>query len=106
MVITQDNLIKQIADREGIDMATVRDILKSTEGILFDHLSSTSPSETLVIKLFKGLAIERTYIKEKTYSKGMFKNINCPEHVKIKAGLSKHFNNKVNDKLLEKHLLK
>ena len=51
MIITQDSLINQIADREDISVATVRNIFNSAEDIVFDHLSSTPPSENIVIKL-------------------------------------------------------
>ena len=99
MIITQDNLIKQIADKEDINVATVREIFESAEDIIFDHLSSTTPSENIIIKLLNGVNIERKYIEKKKYSKGMFQNIMCPERVSVKANSSKYYNNKVNEKL-------
>lgn len=92
-------LINQIADKEDINVATVRNIFKSAEQIIFDYLSSTTPSEEIAIKLFNGISIKRKYIKNKKYSKGMFKNIDCPEHVNIKATLSKYYNGQVNQRL-------
>ena len=41
--------MKQISIKEDIEMATVRDIFKSAEDIIFDHLSSTTPSENIII---------------------------------------------------------
>ena len=99
MIVTQDCLIKQIAEKEDIDIATVRQIFKSAEGIVFDYLSSTTPSEHIIVKLFKGISIERKYIKRKKYSRGMFQNVNCDEHINIKANSSKYYSKKVNDKL-------
>lgn len=99
MIITQDNLIKQIADRRDISVATVRDIFESAEDIIFDHLSSTTPSENIIIKLLNGISLERKYIEQKKYSKGMFQNIDCPEHVNIKANSSKYYSKRVNDEL-------
>ena len=52
MTITQENLIKKIANKEDIDVATVRDIFKSAEDIIFDYLSSTTPSENIIIKIY------------------------------------------------------
>ena len=104
MVITQDNLIRQIADREDIDVATVRDIFETAENVIFDHLSSTAPSENIVIKLLNGVNVERTFIKKKKYSKGMFKNIDCPERIKVKASSSKYFTKRVNEELCNKNL--
>lgn len=100
--VTQDVLINQIATKEDIDVATVRKILKSAENIVFDYLSSITPSEEVNIKLLNGINIKRKYIKKKKYSKGMFQNINCPEHVNIKACLSKYYNGQVNQQLFNK----
>lgn len=102
MNITQDTIINQIATKEDIDVATVRKILKATENMIFDYLSSTTPSEELNIKLFNGFNIKRKYIEEKKYSKGMFQNIDCPNHVSVKAYLSKYYNGQINNKLFGK----
>ena len=102
MIITQENLVKQIANREDIDVATVRKILKSAENIIFDYLSSITPSEEVNIKLLNGINIKRKYIKKKKYSKGMFQNIECPDHVNIKACLSKYYNGQVNQYLFDR----
>lgn len=99
MNITQDTIINQIATKEDIDVATVRKILKATENMIFDYLSSITPSEDINIRLFSGLNIKRKYIKGKKYSKGMFQNIDCPEHVNTKAYLSKYYNGQINQKL-------
>lgn len=99
MVITQEMLIKQIADKEDISVANVRSVFKSAEDFIFDCLSSTTPSENVVIKLLNGLSIERKYIRKKKYTKGMFKDINCPEHVNVKGNISKYYSKKVNGEL-------
>ncbi len=99
MIITQDALIRQIADNEDISVATVRNVFKSAEDIIFDHLSSTTPSKNIIIKLLNGFSLERKYIPKKKYSKGMFKNIDCLERVKVKANSSAYYSKKVNDKL-------
>ena len=96
--------MKQISIKEDIEMATVRDIFKSAEDIIFDHLSSNTPSENIIIKLLNGVNIERIFIKKKKYSKGMFKNIECPEKIKVKASSSKYFTKKVNEELNNKNL--
>lgn len=101
MIITQDDLIRQIAEKEDINVATVRDIFKSAEGIVFDHLSSTPPSENVIVKLLKGFSLERRYVHKKKYTKGMFKNIECPAHINIKAVSSKYYNNRVNEELFK-----
>lgn len=100
--INQDTLIRQIADRENVNVAVVRKLFKSAEDIISDCLSSTAPSEEITIKLFNGISIKRKYIKEGKYSKGMFKNINCSEHVKVKVHLSKYYNEQINQNLFNK----
>ena len=102
MIITQVTLIKQIADKEGINVATVRNIFKSAEDIVFDHLSSTAPSEKLVLKILNGISLERKYIPKKKYSKGMFQDIDCQEHVNVKANSSTYYSKKVNDELFSR----
>lgn len=102
MNITQDTIINQIATKEDIDVATVRKILKATENMIFDYLSSITPSEDINIRLFNGFSIKRKYIKEKKYSKGMFQNIDCPDHVSVKACSSKYYNGQINNKLFGK----
>lgn len=99
--ITQDTLMKQIADRENVNPAMVRRLFRSAEDIIFDYLSSTAPPEEINIKLLNGIQIRRRYIKEKKYSRGMFQNRDCPEHVHTKASLSKYYNGQVNRKLFE-----
>lgn len=102
MNINQNTLINQIAKKENINIATVRKIFRSAENIIFDYLSSTTPSEDVSIKLFNGISIKRNYLEEKKFSKGMFRDITCPEHVNVKACISKYYNSQINHKLLNK----
>ena len=104
MIITQDNLIRQIADREDIDVATVRDVFESAESVIFDHLSSTAPSENIIIKLLNGVNVERIFIKKKKYTKGMFQDIECPDKIRVKASSSKYYTKRVNEELNNKNL--
>lgn len=102
MIITQDELIKEISTKEDIDVATVRKVFKSAEKIIFDYLSSITPTENIMIKLFNGLNINRKYIPEKMYSKGMFINIELPEHCNTSGTVTKYYKNKVNEHLFIK----
>ena len=65
MIITQENLIAQIAGREEISPVTVRRIFKSAEDIIFNHLSSTTSSEHTVIKVLDGLSLECSLLPER-----------------------------------------
>ena len=94
MIITQDTLIKQIADKEDINVATVREIFKSAEDIIFDHLSSTTPSENTIIKLLDGLSLECNYIPEKEVR--TYDDIICKPRIWSKPKITRYYNRKLN----------
>ena len=94
MIITQDTLIKQIADKEDINVATVREIFKSAEDIIFDHLSSTTPSENIVIKLLDGLSLECNYVPEKEIH--TYDDIICKPRIWSKPKITRYYNRKLN----------
>ena len=94
MIITQDTLIKQIADKEDINVATVREIFKSAEDIIFDHLSSTTPSENTVIKLLDGLSLECNYVPEKEIH--TYDDIVCKPRIWSKPKITRYYNRKLN----------
>ena len=94
MIITQDTLIKQIADKEDINVATVREIFKSAEDIIFDHLSSTTPSENTVIKLLDGLSLECNYVPEKEIH--TYDDITCKPRIWSKPKITRYYNRKLN----------
>lgn len=94
MIITQDALIKQIADKEDINVATVREIFKSAEDIIFDHLSSTTPSENIIIKLLDGLSLECNYVPEKEIH--TYDDIICKPRIWSKPKITRYYNRKLN----------
>ncbi|MBQ0036835.1 MAG: hypothetical protein KBT35_07975 [Firmicutes bacterium] len=94
MTITQDELIKEIAIKEDIDVATVRRIFKSAEDNIFDHLSSTTPSENILVKILNGLSIECNYIPEKEIH--TYDNILCESRIWAKPKLTRYYNRKLN----------
>ena len=96
LVITQDDLIKEIAEKEDIDVTTVRDIFKSAENSIFAYLSSTTPSENMIIKVLKGFSLEGEYIPTHKVNRGIFNNHECPDKIKVKANTTKYYKNKVN----------
>lgn len=94
LIITQENLVKQIAEKEDINVATVRDIFKSAEDIIFDYLSSTTPSENTVIKLLDGLSLECSYIPEKEIH--TYDDITCKPRIWSKPKITRYYNRKLN----------
>ena len=94
MIITQDTLIKQIADKEDINVATVREIFKSADDIIFDHLSFTTPSENTIIKLLDGLSLECNYVPEKEIH--TYDDIVCKPKIWSKPKITRYYNRKLN----------
>ena len=94
MILTQDDLIKRIAKKEDINVAMVRKVFKTTEKIIFDHLSSTTPSEAMTVKPLDGLSIECQYVPEKeVFGFGTFI---AEDRIKAKPKITRHYNRKLN----------
>lgn len=87
-------LIKQIAEKEDISVLTVRNIFNSAEEVVFNHLSSTTPSENIIVKIFKGLSLECEYIPEKIID--TYEKIICSPRIWAKAKLTRYYNKKLN----------
>lgn len=81
---------------EGIDVTIVRDIFKSAENKIFAYLSSTTPSENIVIKILNGLSLESEYVPKHKVDRGMFKDYDCSERIKVKPSITKYYKNKLN----------
>ncbi len=94
LTITQEHLIKQIAIRENMNTATVRRVFHAAEDILFDHLSSTTPSESTTIKFVDGLSLECTYIPERQIH--TYDNIICKPRIWVKPKITRYYNRKLN----------
>lgn len=94
MILTQDDLIKRIAKKEDINVAMVRKVFKSAEKIIFDHLSSTTPSEIMTVKPLDGLSIECQYVPKKEIFG--FDNFIAEDRIKAKPRITRHYNRKLN----------
>lgn len=94
MVLTQKQLIKQIAESEGIDADVVRRVFESAEKTVLSHLSSAAPSENMIVKLLSGLSLESKYIPERKIH--TFDDITCAEKVWAKPKLTRYFNRRLN----------
>ena len=94
MIITQETLIKQISNKEDIDVATVRNIFKSAEKIIFDYLSSTTSSGSTIVKLMDGLSLECNYIPEKEIH--TYDDIVCKPRIWVKPKVTRYYNRKLN----------
>lgn len=95
-IITQEQLIKDVARSEGIHIAAVRSIFKAVEDYVTDYLSSTTPTDSYLIKLLNGVTIESKYVPERIINKGMFENLKCSEKIKISSNVSRCYEEKIN----------
>lgn len=94
MTLTQDDLIKQIANREDMDVAAVRKVFKTAEKVIFDYLSSTTPSENRSVRLLDGLNLECKHISEKTIH--TYDDIVCKPRIWAKPKITRYYNRKLN----------
>lgn len=94
MTITQENIISKISEQEDIKVETVRKIFKSAEKIVFDYLSSTTPTEKTVVKILNGLSLECAYIPEREIH--TYDNIICDARIWAKPNLTRYYNRKLN----------
>lgn len=94
MIITQEDLVKRIADREDIDIMTVRRIFGSAEDVIFSCLSSTTSSEHTVIKVLDGLSLECKYVPEKKIH--TYEDIVCRSKIWTKPKITRYYNRKLN----------
>lgn len=94
LIVTQNDLIKQIAKEEDIHVATVRQVLRSAENIIFDHLSSTTPTENTVIKVFNGLSLECSYKPAREID--TFTHLRCDSRFRVKPKITRYYNRKLN----------
>lgn len=94
LTITQEHLINEIANKENLNVATVRDIFHSAEDIIFAHLSSTTPSENVVIKILDGFSVECSYVPERKIH--TYDEITCKPKIWAKPKITRYFNRKLN----------
>lgn len=94
MIVTQKQLISQIAKKEGVSAATVRRIIEATEDVVFDCLSSTTPSESVVVKILNGISVVGKYTPTKDIH--TYEDIHCEERIKVRAKVTRHYSRRIN----------
>lgn len=94
MIITQEMLIQQVAEAQNQDSAAIRRIFKNAETQIFKILSSTTPTEPAIIKIFDGLSLECRYIPEKKIH--TYDELHCNAKIWAKPKITRHYNRKLN----------
>ena len=64
-VINKEQVIKEVAKREGIPLSTLQSIYWTLENYIFEMLSSATPTEKIELKLFNGISIDCEYKNSK-----------------------------------------
>ena len=97
-IITKNKIIKEVAKKEGLSVATMRSIYQTLENYIFDSLSNADQNKNINLQLFNGISIESSYIKEK--------EVKHPKTGKIfltgskiwaKPKITRHYNRKLNN---------
>lgn len=94
LIVTQEKLVKQIADKADMDAASVRKMFETAEELIFGCLSATTPSEQTVIKLMDGLSLECHYIPEKEIH--TYDTIVCKPKIWVRPKITRYYNRKLN----------
>lgn len=94
LIVTQEKLMKQISEKENINLATVRKVFKSAEDLVFVYLSSTTPTDKTVVKILNGLSLECKYIPEKEIN--TYTNIVSKERIWVKPKITRYYNRRLN----------
>lgn len=96
-VISKETLINEVASQEGIQVSAFRQYYETLENIIVDHLSSTTPTNDVKIKLFDGLSVECKYVPQtKMEHPDTRKEIIVPEKIWAKPKITRYFNRKIN----------
>lgn len=94
MIITQERLIQELAEKEDLPPALVRRMTSTLEELIFHYLSMASPTETVTLKPFSGLSIECKYIPERQMH--TYTDIRCRERIWAKPKITRYYNRKLN----------
>ena len=94
MTITQENLLQQIAGSGDMNIATVRQVFKTAENIIFGLLSSTTSQENTIVKVMDGLSLECAYIPEKQIH--TYDDITCNPRIRVRPKVTRYYNRKLN----------
>ena len=95
MIITQEQLIREIAETENINLADLRRIFAGLEGLIFRYLSMATPSESLTVKPLKGLSVECKYVPERHLH--TYQELHCRERIWAKPKITRYYNRKLNE---------
>lgn len=97
IVTNRETIINKIAELEDSDAASIKMVFDDLEEIIYDCLSSTTPTEKQQINLFNGIKLIGEYKEGKQiYNINLKKNTKARDSIVVKANFSKTFKNRIN----------
>lgn len=98
VVITKDNLIRDVAKQTNKSITDVRDTYNTIEKTIFDILSSVDINGDISIKLFEGISMDGIYIPEKTKQNNLTGKMSLVESkIKPKFNITRSYCEKLNN---------
>lgn len=94
LIVTQDKLLRKLAEKENISLTALRRLFRSYEEIIFNCLKETAPSESTVLKVLDGLSLECSYTPEKEIH--TFDKIVCKPKIWARPKITRYYNRKLN----------
>ena len=96
LTYTKDMLIKNIAEKCGEDVKTIKLFYNALEDNIADILSSAEPGTDMVIRLFEGITINSTYVPEKSKINNLTgEPIIAKSKIKPKANITRYYCDKL-----------
>ena len=96
MTITQEQLIQHISRKGDLAPAEVRRVILLLEESIAGYLSQATPSETVTVKVLRGVSLEAAYIGEHTLNQGLFQNVTASSRLKVRPRVTRYYNRKLN----------
>lgn len=107
MVINKEQLIREIARREGIPLSTVRSLYNTLENYIFELLSSAASDKKIELKLFNGFIIDCEYQGEREMlHPGYGRLFETEAKIWAKPKITRYYNRKLNECSSSEHMNK
>lgn len=98
IIITKENLIKDVAKQTNKHINDIRDVYNTFEKTIFDILSSVDVNGDITIKLFEGISLDGTYVSEKTKKNNLTGELSFVKgKIKPKFNITRSYREKLNN---------
>lgn len=95
--INKEQVIKEIAKREGLPLSTVQSLYWTLENYIFEKLSSATSTDDINLKLFNGISINCTYKNKKEMNHPETgESFETDSKIWAKPKITRHYNRKLN----------